>query len=93
MVNRSMETHDILHIAIMHDGLCVRGGAQHGHRARGGDAGGHRIEHEHRTSNREICLLHLVSPYELLAGLIREGKLSVVAAFFDIESGKVGLLS
>jgi carbonic anhydrase len=28
-----------------------------------------------------------------LAGLIKEGKLSVVAAFFDIESGKVILLS
>lgn len=29
----------------------------------------------------------------VLAGLITEGKLSVVAAFFDIESGKVNLLN
>lgn len=36
-------------------------------------------------------LLSASSP--VLAGLIREGQLSVVAAFFDIESGKVSLLS
>jgi carbonic anhydrase len=36
-------------------------------------------------------LLKEASP--VLAGLVKEGKLSVVAAFFDVENGKVTLLS
>jgi carbonic anhydrase len=36
-------------------------------------------------------LLQESSP--VLAGLIKEGKLSVVAAFYEVESGKVTLLS
>jgi carbonic anhydrase len=43
------------------------------------------------NAKRQAQLVKESSP--VLAGLVKQGKLSVVAAFFDIESGKVSLLS
>jgi carbonic anhydrase len=44
-------------------------------------------------ANAKIQAQLLKESSPVLAGLIKDGKLSVVAAFFDIESGKVTLLS
>lgn len=44
-------------------------------------------------ANAKIQAQLLKESSPLLAGLVKEGKLSVVAAFFDVESGKVTLLS
>jgi carbonic anhydrase len=44
-------------------------------------------------ANAKIQAQLLKESSPVLAGLIKDGKLSVVAAFYDIESGKVALLS
>ena len=44
-------------------------------------------------ANAKIQAQLLKESSPVLAGLIKEGKLSVVAAFFDVQSGKVRLLS
>ncbi len=44
-------------------------------------------------ANAKIQAQLLKESSPVLAGLIKDGKLSVVAAFYDVESGKVALLS
>ena len=44
-------------------------------------------------ANAKIQAQLLKESSPVLAGLVKEGKLSVVAAFFDVENGKVTLLS
>jgi carbonic anhydrase len=44
-------------------------------------------------TNAKIQAQLLKESSPVLAGLVKEGRLSVVAAFFDIENGKVTLLS
>jgi carbonic anhydrase len=44
-------------------------------------------------ANAKIQTQLLKESSPVLAGLIKDGKLSIVAAFYDVESGKVTLLS
>jgi carbonic anhydrase len=44
-------------------------------------------------ANAKIQAQLLKESSPVLAGLVKEGRLSVVAAFFDVENGKVTLLS
>jgi carbonic anhydrase len=44
-------------------------------------------------ANAKIQAQFLKESSPLLGGLIKDGKLSVVAAFYDVESGKVTLLN